>query len=76
MLFFNANRLPVAVDEIQRVPGLFQQVKFLVDQSPKTGRVMLTGSQTFHLMQGVSESLAGRVAVLEMTDMSEGVLQA
>ena len=69
-LFFDANRLPVAVDEVQRVPGLFQQVKFLVDQSPEMGRVVLTGSQTFHLMRGVSESLAGRVAVLEMTGMS------
>ena len=70
VLFFDANRLPVAVDEIQRVPGLFQQVKFLVDQSPEVGRVVLTGSQTFQLMQGVSESLAGRVAILEMTGMS------
>ena len=69
-LFFDANRLPVAVDEVQRVPGLFQQVKFLVDQSPEMGRVVLTGSQTFQLMQGVSESLAGRVAILEMTGMS------
>ena len=68
VLFFDANRL--AVDEIQRVPGLFQQVKFLVDQSPETGCVVLTGSQTFQLMQGVSESLAGRVAILEMTGMS------
>ena len=70
VLFFDANRLPVAVDEVQRVPGLFQQVKFLVDQSPEVGRVVLTGSQAFHLMQGVSESLAGRVAILEMTGMS------
>ena len=70
VLFFDANRLPVAVDEIQRVPELFQQVKFLVDQSPEMGRVVLTGSQTFQLMQGVSESLAGRVAILEMTGMS------
>ena len=70
VLFFDANRLPVAVDEVQRVPELFQQVKFLVDQSPEMGRVVLTGSQTFQLMQGVSESLAGRVAILEMTGMS------
>ena len=70
VLFFDANRLPVAVDEVQRVPGLFQQVKFLVDQSPEAGRVVLTGSQTFQLMQGVSESLVGRVAILEMTGMS------
>ena len=70
VLFFDDHRLPVAVDEVQRVPGLFQQVKFLVDQTPETGLVVLTGSQTFHLMQGVSESLAGRVAVLEMSGMS------
>ena len=70
VLFFDANRLPVAVDEVQRVPELFQQVKFLVDQSPEVGRVVLTGSQTFQLMQGASESLAGRVAILEMTGMS------
>ena len=70
VLFFDANRLSVAVDEVQRVPELFQQVKFLVDQSPEVGRVVLTGSQAFHLMQGVSESLAGRVAILEMTGMS------
>ena len=70
VLFFDANRLPVAVDEVQRVPELFQQVKFLVDQSPEVGRVVLTGSQTFQLMQGVSESLAGRVAFLEMAGMS------
>ena len=70
VLFFDANRLPVAVDEVQRVPELFQQVKFLVDQSPEAGRVVLTGSQAFQLMQGVSESLAGRVAILEMTGMS------
>jgi len=70
VLFFDPNRLPVAVDEVQRVPELFQQVKFLVDQSPEVGRVVLTGSQAFHLMQGVSESLAGRVAILEMTGMS------
>ena len=42
VLFFDANRLPVAVDEVQRVPELFQQVKFLVDQSPEVGRVVLT----------------------------------
>ena len=70
VLFFDANRLPVAVDEVQRIPELFQQVKFLVDQSPEAGRVVLTGSQAFQLMQGVSESLAGRVAILEMTGMS------
>ena len=70
VLFFDANRLPVAVDEVQRIPELFQQVKFLVDQFPEVGRVVLTGSQAFQLMQGVSESLAGRVAILEMTGMS------
>ena len=69
-LFFQAYPPPVVIDEIQRRPELFPYVKFLVDQSDTFGQIVLTGSQTFHLMKGVSESLAGRVAVLEMSGLS------
>ena len=69
-LFFQAYPPPVVVDEIQRRPELFPYVKFLVDQSDAFGQIVLTGSQTFHLMKGVSESLAGRVAILEMSGLS------
>ncbi len=70
LLFFESHDLPLIVDEIQRVPELFGTVKYLVDQSDKRGQVVLTGSQTYHLMKGVSESLAGRIRILEMSGLS------
>lgn len=70
LAFFSDHELPVIVDEVQRAPGLFGTVKFLVDQSSERGRVILTGSQTYHLMKGVSESLAGRIGILEMSGLS------
>jgi len=58
---------PVVLDEIQYVPGLLPYLKLRVDaERRRYGRWILTGSQQFALMQGVSESLAGRVALLEL----------
>lgn len=45
-------------------------MKWIVDQSDEKGRIVLTGSQTYHLMKGVSESLAGRIRILEMPALS------
>ncbi len=70
VLFFESKSLPMIIDEIQRVPELFSPVKWVVDQSEQKGRIVLTGSQTYHLMKGVSESLAGRVRILEMPSLS------
>lgn len=70
MLFFDEHELPLVIDEIQRAPELFSTVKFLVDQSVERGRIVLTGSQTYHLMKGVSESLAGRIRILQMPALS------
>ena len=69
-LFFESKTLPLIIDEVQRVPELFSPVKWVVDQSEEKGRIVLTGSQTFHLMKGVSESLAGRMRILEMPGLS------
>ena len=69
-LFFQTRELPLIIDEIQRVPSLFQAVKWLVDQSDERGAIVLTGAQTYELMRGVSESLAGRIGILEMSGMS------
>lgn len=52
------------------MPELFSSVKWIVDQSEDKGRIVLTGSQTYHLMKGVSESLAGRIRILEMPPLS------
>ena len=69
-LFFIENDLPLAIDEIQYAPELFMRIKHVIDQSSKKGVIALTGSQSYQLMQGVSESLAGRVGILEMSSLS------
>lgn len=70
VLFFQSQDLPLIIDEVQRVPALFQTTKWVVDQSSEKGRIVLTGSQTYELMQGVSESLAGRIRIIEMPALS------
>ena len=70
VLFFESKALPLIIDEVQRVPELFSPIKWIVDQSGERGRIVLTGSQTYHLMKGVSESLAGRIRILEMPGLS------
>lgn len=76
LLFFEMKSLPLVIDEVQRVPSLFQATKFIVDQSSEYGQIILTGSQTYHLMKGVSESLAGRIGILEMSGLSVRELTA
>jgi predicted AAA+ superfamily ATPase len=57
----------VLVDEIQYAPELFPYLKLLVDASEERGQCCLTGSQSYLLMQGGTESLAGRIAILEIS---------
>lgn len=61
---------PVLVDEIQYAPQLLPFIKMAVDRDRRPGRFWLTGSQQFHLMRQVSESLAGRVAVVQLLGLS------
>ena len=61
---------PAIIDEVQYAPSLFRYLKLAVDRSERKGRYLLTGSQTFALMQGVSESLAGRVGILDLPTLS------
>lgn len=69
--FFGRYPPPVLVDEIQYAPNVFRHVKVLVDQRRhEMGRFVLTGSQKFVLMQSVSESLAGRCAVVDLEGLS------
>lgn len=69
-LFMQRYAPPVLIDEIQQAPQLLPVIKGLVDQDGRKGGVWLTGSQPLHLMQGVGESLAGRVAVIAMQGLS------
>ena len=65
---------PVIIDEIQYAPSLLRHLKMRIDQDRSAGRYLLTGSQVFSLMQGVSESLAGRCAVLNLHTLSRAEL--
>lgn len=64
----------VILDEVQRVPKLFSYIQGIVDESKKKGQFILTGSQNFLLMEKVSQSLAGRCAVLHLLPFSQGEL--
>ena len=57
--FFKDNPPPVFVDEIQKAPALFEQIKRFLARDRKKGQFFLCGSQRFKMMKGVSESLAG-----------------
>lgn len=52
------------------MPELFSSIKWFIDQSGEKGCIELTGSQTYHLMKNVSESLAGRVRIIELSPLS------
>ncbi len=74
-LFFETYAPPVLIDEFQRVPGLLLEIKRLVDRralegQPNEGMFWLTGSQKFSMMKQSSESLAGRVAIFDLTGLS------
>ena len=70
-LFLQLHKPPVLVDEVQYAPELFSYIKMYVDKNHEPGSFWLTGSQVFKLMRGVQESLAGRVAVLSLTSLSQ-----
>lgn len=70
-LFLANHPAPVVIDEIQYAPSLFSYLKMKVDADrSKRGLYVLTGSQTFQVMQGVSESLAGRIAIFDLYPFS------
>ena len=62
---------PVLIDEVQYAPELFSYIKIKIDQGASPGSYWLTGSQAFSLMELASESLAGRVAIVHMSALSQ-----
>ena len=69
-LFVSTLKLPVIIDEIQYLPELLNYIKIHIDNDRVNGRFLLTGSQMFNVMQGMSETLAGRVALFELLPLS------
>lgn len=70
-LFLQLHRPPVIIDEVQYAPELFTYIKIHVDKHHTPGAFWLTGSQIYRLMRGVQESLAGRVALLHLSPLSQ-----
>lgn len=70
-LFFQRFTPPLLIDEIQYAPRLLPHIKMRVDEDRQPGLFWLTGSQQFQMMKGVSESLAGRVAILNLLGFSQ-----
>ena len=70
-LFLQLHQPPVLIDEVQYAPELFTYIKIYIDEHHNPGDFWMTGSQIFRLMRGVQESLAGRVALLHMSPMSQ-----
>ncbi len=69
-LFLLNNPAPLMIDEVQRCPSVFNKLKILLDNTESYGNYYMTGSQKLQLMEGVSESLAGRVSIVELEGLS------
>ena len=69
-LFFKNHPLPIIIDEVQRAPELFLQIKLLADNSTEKGKIILTGSQSYKLLSKAADTLAGRVCIINMSSFS------
>lgn len=71
VLFFQTYKPPILIDEIQKAPELFEQIKIMCDESEEKGLFWLTGSQQYNMMKNVRETLAGRVGIIELYGLSQ-----
>lgn len=69
-LFFLNNPCPLFIDEVQKENSILEDIKLKVDESDERGMFILSGSQKLELMKGMSESLAGRVSITELSGLS------
>ena len=69
-LFLLNNPTPLVIDEVQKCPTIFNRLKIVLDNTENYGNFFLTGSQKLQLMENVSESLAGRISVIELEGLS------
>jgi len=71
VLFFQTYKPPIIIDEIQKAPELFEQIKIICDESEERGLFWLTGSQQYKMMKNIRETLAGRIGILELYSLSK-----
>ena len=69
-MFLEEHPWPLLIDEAQYAPELFSYMKIIVDKEQKNGMYWLTGSQQFHLMKNASDSLAGRVGIINLNSFT------
>ncbi len=69
-LFFLNNPCPLFIDEVQKESDILEDIKQIVDESDERGLFILSGSHKLELMKGMSESLAGRVSISELSGLS------
>ena len=70
-MFLSLHKTPICIDEVQYAPELFSYIKIAIDKGAKPGSFYLTGSQSFKLMELAKETLAGRVAIVNMSSLSQ-----
>ncbi len=70
-MFLKVHKTPLLIDEVQYAPELFTYIKIMIDDGAEPGSFWLTGSQSFQLMKLAQESLAGRVALLNLSSLSQ-----
>lgn len=69
-LFVQRYPAPLIIDEVQYAPSLFSVLKLMIDENRRPGMYWLSGSQQFEMMRNVSDSLAGRLGILELAGLS------
>ena len=69
-MFLYNNPCPLIIDEVQKCPTIFNRLKIVLDNTEEMSNFYLTGSQKLQLIEGISESLAGRVSVIELDGLS------
>lgn len=72
--FVKHNKKTLIIDEIQRVPALLTAIKMVVDEDPRPGQYLLTGSANIQSLPNVQESLAGRIRKLRLRPLTQGEL--
>ena len=70
-LFVQTHKPPLIIDEVQYAPNLFSHIKIIVDREKANGLFWLAGSRKFHLIKDITESLAGRVATIDLLGLSQ-----
>lgn len=71
VMFFQTYQPPILIDEVQKAPELFEQIKIIADESQESGLIWLTGSQQFQLMEHIRDTLAGRIGILQLFSLSQ-----